>query len=301
MLNFLPAPFIGVIAAILYVLSITLWVALLFFAGILRFILPNKRWRNFLTYVMNQMPAYWADTNHAIQWLTTKIEWDVKGLDGLNYNDWYLIMSNHQSYADILILQNICKHKIPMPKFFMKKELLWSLPIASWACWLLDFPFMYRHGKAALAKNPALKGQDVATTKKACEKFKELPTTVINFVEGTRFTAKKQQQQQSPYQYLLRPKAGGIAFALATLGEQFHKIINVTIIYPTANINAWDFICGKAKKIIVRAEVLPITPALMGDYENSRDFRVQFQSWLNQLWQQKDELIKQEYSKDKLI
>lgn len=292
MLSFLPAPFIGLIAALLYVLSITLWTGLLFLAGALRWIIPIRRWRQFMMHVMNQMPAYWSDTNHGIQSLTTKIEWDVQGFEKLNYNDWYLMMSNHQSYADILILQRLSKHKIPMPKFFMKKELLWSLPIASWACWLLDFPFMHRSSKAKLAKYPELKGKDIATTKKACEKFKQIPTTVINFVEGTRFTETKHQIQQSPYQYLLRPKAGGIAFALATLGAQFHKIINVTIIYPNTKINAWDFLCGKVKKIIVRAEVLEITPDLIGDYENNREFRIYFQNWLNQLWQQKDELMK---------
>lgn len=295
MLNFLPAPIVGIIAALLYIVSIVFWVGILFLAGAIRFLIPVKRWHHGWTFIMNQLPIYWADTNHFIQWLTTKTTWDVQGFENLKYNDWYLIISNHQSYADILILQNICKHKIPMPKFFIKKELLWTLPFASWACWLLDFPFMSRYGKEFLAKHPEYKGKDFANTKKSCEKFKSIPTTVISFVEGTRFTTKKQQHQQSPYDYLLRPKAGGIAFALAALGEQFHKIINVTIIYPHSKINAWDFLCGKLNKITIHAEILPITPDLIGDYQNNREFRIHFQTWLNQLWLQKDQLIKNFY------
>jgi len=297
MLSFLPGPIVGSIAALLYIFSIVFWVGVLFLAGAIRFLIPLKFWQRWWIIIMNQLPIYWADTNHAIQWLTTKTQWDFQGFENLNYNDWYLIISNHQSYVDIVALQRICKHRIPMPKFFIKKELLWSLPFASWACWLLDFPFMSRYGKQFLAKHPEYKGKDVAATKKSCEKFKAIPTTVISFVEGTRFTTKKQQQQQSPYQYLLRPKAGGIAFALAALGEQFHKIINVTIIYPKNKINAWDFLCGKVEKIIMRAEILPITPDLIGEYENNRDFRIHFQAWLNRLWEQKDFLIQTSQSK----
>ena len=178
-----------------------------------------------------------------------------------------------------------------MPKFFLKKELLWSLPIASWACWLLDYPFMHRYGKAFLAKHPELKGKDIENTKKACEKFKHIPTTVTSFVEGTRFSEEKKQHQQSPYQYLLRPKAPGIAFALATMGNYFNNILNITIVYPDGKINLWDFICGNVKNVIVHIDVLPVTADLLGNYENDRDFRIYFQGWLNQLWQQKDTLI----------
>jgi hypothetical protein len=46
----------------------------------------------------------------------------------------------------------------------------------------------------------------------------------MNFVEGTRFTNDKHKQQSSPYNHLLRPKSGGIAFVLAAMGDYIQNI-----------------------------------------------------------------------------
>lgn len=298
MISFLPAPLVGIIGMTLYTLTIIIWFFLLSIATFVRYLVPNKHWRIFFTKFANQLPIYWADSNHLIQWLTTRTAWEVHGFENIKPNDWYLMICNHQSYVDIVTIQRITKHKIPLPKFFMKKELLWQLPFASWCCWMLDYPFMNRYGKEILARHPELKGKDIAATKKSCERFKDTPTTVINFLEGTRFTPEKHQRQHSPYKHLLKPKAGGIAFALAVLGKEFHKIINLTIIYPEGKINGWNFLCGKVKKIIVHAELLEITPDLLGDYENDREFRIYFQNYLNKLWQQKDKLIDKALAKN---
>jgi hypothetical protein len=69
-------------------------------------------------------------------------------------------------------------------------------------------------------------------------------------------------------------------------------LINVTIVYPSNNITIWDFVCGRVKKIVVNIEVMPVTAEILGDYENDREFRAKFQSYLNQLWNKKDNLIK---------
>ena len=53
----------------------------------------------------------------------------------------------------------------------------------------------------------------------------------MNFLEGTRFTAAKHAKQESPYRYLLKPKAGGIAFVLAAMDGKIEKMVNVTIAY----------------------------------------------------------------------
>ena len=189
------------------------------------------------------------------------------------------------------MLGYVFNQKIPTLKFFMKKELLWGLPIAGAAAALVDFPIMHRQSKSFIAKHPELKGKDIEVTRKACEKFKNIPTTVITFVESTRFTKAKQQTQASPYHHLLRPKAGGVAFALATMGEYFHNVLDVTIIYPNVKINLWDFFCGRIKKVVVAVNLIPLTPELLGDYENNREYRVHFHSWLNDVWQKKDKLI----------
>lgn len=285
------------IAAILYLIVLVIWFIPLVILGLLRFIIPLKKWRGISKKLMESLHAIWLRSNYfLLKWITS-IKWEVKGLDQLHYKEWYLLISNHQSWADILILQYIFSEKIPPLKFFLKKELLWTLPIASWACWLLDFPFMHRYSKAKIAKHPELKNKDIEETKKASAKFKNIPTTVANFVEGTRFSEDKHDLQASPYQYLLRPKAAGIAFSLTVLGDFFHKILNVTIIYPPCQASLLDLLSGNIKKIIVDIETIPITKEWLGDYENDRKFRITFQKTLNELWEQKDQLIKAQLKK----
>jgi 1-acyl-sn-glycerol-3-phosphate acyltransferase len=280
------------LTAILYLIVLTVWFIPLASVGLFRFMIPLKKWRQLTKKLMESLHAGWLRSNYFLLKWVTSIKWEVSGLNRLDFNEWYLLISNHQSWADILILQYIFSGKIPPLKFFLKKELLWTLPIASWACWLLDFPFMHRYSKTKLTKHPELKNKDIEETKKASIKFKTTPTTVANFIEGTRFSQEKRESQTSSYQYLLRPKAAGMAFSLAVLGDFFHKILNVTIIYPPHQVSLLDFLSGKIKKIIVDIETIPITKDWLGDYENDRQFRIYFQKKLNELWEEKDLLIK---------
>jgi 1-acyl-sn-glycerol-3-phosphate acyltransferase len=180
----------------------------------------------------------------------------------------------------------------------MKKELLWTLPVAGLACWILGFPFMKRYSKNYLKKHPEKAGKDLEITKKACEKFKNQPITIVNFIEGTRFTPQKRERQASPYKHLLKPKAGGFAFVLSAMSGHLNHIVNTTIIYPPET-NLWRFMCGKTKKIIVRYEVTPVPPELIGDYFHNKEFRIRLQRWLNQFWHEKDQLIENTLQKEK--
>jgi 1-acyl-sn-glycerol-3-phosphate acyltransferase len=156
--------------------------------------------------------------------------------------------------------------------------------------WALDFPFMQRYSAAFLARHPHLKGKDVSTTRKACEKFRYKPVSVMNFLEGTRFTPEKHAKQQSPFTHLLKPKAGGISFVLNAMGEHLHKLLDVTIYYPKGAPSFWDYICGNVPNIKVQIRVLPIDPSWIGDYDDPQ-YRQQFQQTVNQLWLSKDQLL----------
>ena len=182
-------------------------------------------------------------------------------------------------------------------KFFLKKELIW-VPLLGLAWWALDFPFMQRYSKRFLEKNPHLKGKDLEITKQACEKFKSTPISVMNFVEGTRFTAAKHQKQESPYSNLLKPKAGGVAFVLGAMDDVIKNIINVTIVYPKGVKTFWEFACGKVEEIKVNVEVIPITDEIKGNYEGDTDFRNKFQAWVNSYWERKDNQIDMILGKD---
>jgi len=150
---------------------------------------------------------------------------------------------------------------------------------------------MKRYSKQFLKKKPHLKGKDLEITRKACEKFKTSPISIMNFVEGTRFTAEKHKRQQSPYQSLLKSKAGGVGYVLTSMGDQLNAILDVTIVYPGGIKNFWSFVCGDIKEIKVRVKQMPVTTDLLGDYTTDRSFRVRFHNWLNDLWKEKDQSI----------
>jgi len=288
MLRWLPSPLKGILSLLLYIVNTLFWFIPLMLLAILK-LLPITRWQAWMSYLVDAVAVAWISLNNFTTHIFTSIKWRVEGLETLSRKDWYLIIANHQSWADILILQNIFNRKIPFIKFFLKKELLY-VPFMGLCWWALDFPFMKRYSQQLLKKRPELKGKDIATTRKACEKFRYKPVSIMNFVEGTRFTQAKHDKQQSPFRYLLKPKAGGTAFMLGTMGEQLHKLLDVTIHYPQGIPSFWDYISGKVHAITVNIKVLPISKELIGDY-NDQAYRERFQQWLNQLWVEKDQQL----------
>lgn len=291
MLSFLPGPILMLLSGSLFVLSTFLWGGLISIGGLLKLLTPSIRGRIAITHMMNHFMWCWAYFNGAILNLIAKIEWDVQGLERLDKHGWYLLISNHVSGLDIAAQSYLLRNHIPMLKFFLKKELLY-VPILGLGCWALDMPFMNRTSPAKLKKNPRLKGKDLLTTRKACEKFRHVPTSIINYVEGSRFTLDKHQRQASPYRYLLKPKAGGIAFTLSAMGEQFTNVLDMTLVYPDAPEQTLKaMMLGKVSKIVLHVNTLPVPQVDAEQYFSDMQYRVDFQRWLNQLWLEKDALI----------
>jgi len=293
MLNFLPKTVVGVIASFLLGLNILFWCFFLFAFALLKLALPFKPVRVVLDRILTMIAENWISCNSGWMRLTQNTLWDVKGLDGLSYKGWYLVNSNHQTWADIFVLQHLLNRKVPFLKFYIKQELLY-VPIMGLAWWALDYPFLKRYSQEYLDKHPEMRGKDLEATRKACEKFSLIPTSVMNFPEGTRFTKAKHDRQQSPYKFLLKPKAGGVALALNTMGEKFQSLLNVTIVYPDGAPDFWEFLCGKLKRVIVRMQEVPIPKQFIGgDYEGDAGFRAEFQQWIHEMWLEKDRQIEQ--------
>jgi len=291
MLNFLPAPVLGVIASLLIALNALFWVPLLLIVALVKFIVPLRAVRLAIDPLLLFIAESWISCNSAWMALTQRIEWDVQGIEGLKRNSWYLVNSNHQSWVDILVLQHLLNRRIPLLKFFIKQQLIW-VPVMGLAWWALDFPFMRRHSEEFLKKHPEMRGKDQETTRKACAKFALIPTSVMSFLEGTRFTAAKHARQQSPYTHLLKPKAGGMAMAIDAMGERFQALLDVTIVYPDGAPAFWEFLCGKTRHVVFRVRSLPIPPHLrQGDYAGDPAFREAFSLWVQQLWRDKDAQI----------
>jgi len=291
MLAFLPAPLLALIAGTLMLLNILLWVPVLLAVSVIKLMLPFKRVRLWIDPLLLRIAEAWIAGNSGWMRLTQKLDWEVSGLQNLSPRQWYLVVCNHQSWVDILVLQHVLNRRIPLLKFFLKKELLW-VPIMGLAWWALEFPFMRRRSEAYLQQHPEERGKDAAATRVACEKYALIPTSVMNFLEGTRFTRAKHARQQSPYRHLLKPKAGGLTLALDAMGERFTAVLDITIVYPQGIPTFMQFLQGRVRQVVVRVRTLPL-PVLSTPPGVPREqaLRETCQRWVNQLWVDKDDTI----------
>jgi len=259
--------------------------------AIFKFAIPIRQFRNLMTRWIMVAGEAWVGCNALIFAVSNSTVWDVRGLEGLSRNHWYLVIANHQTWVDIVAMQTVLNRRIPFLKFFIKQELIW-FPFLGLAWWAMDMPFMKRYSKSYLARHPEDKGKDLDATRKACRKFSHTPTSVINFVEGTRFTEEKKAKRGSTYKNLLPPRAGGMALALTSMGEMFDAILDVTIVYPNGAANFWGMMCGEFEHVIIDIVRRPVDEWLYkGDYQNDREFRSRFHQWLTKLWEEKDRKI----------
>lgn len=287
MLSLIRGPILAAFLLIDFVL-ITLAIAIFTTCiGVIKLLTPVKKWRNKIGQMMGYMVPVWMSCVNFL-FRIGGLSWDIARNDTIEKNKTYLVISNHQSNLDIFILGKALGFDIGSYKFFIKREMLW-IPFVGFACWAMDFPFMKRLSKEKLAQNPNLKGNDIETTIRCCERFRGNPTAVLNFAEGTRFRIEKHQKQQSPYMHLLKPKAGGAAFAMQAMGDQIDYIVDVSIAYPGGAKELWDVFCGRLKLAKVEVDLHAMPAEFVGkDYNNDPDFRSGVQNWIQQRWQEKD-------------
>ncbi len=209
----------------------------------------------------------------------------------LRRDKWYVVVSNHQGWSDILVLQDTFLSRIPPLKFFVKQQLIW-IPLIGVAMWLLGFPYVRRYSREALERDPGLRRHDQQATQRACEFFKQRPTSVLNFMEGTRFTAQKHAYQQSKYRNLLTPKTGGFGYVVGALGDRAPQVLDVTIAYPDGAPTFWQFISGQCRDVRVEVASHPIPQVLLNVHdEMPADVRRQLHEWVDHLWSSKDTRI----------
>ncbi|MGB2254821.1 MAG: acyltransferase [Spongiibacter marinus] len=294
MLGFLPPVVKGFLAACLLAMNTIVLAPFLMVVSLLRFLVPLAGFQRRCTAAAVWIAELWIAINSQWMRLTQRMQWEVDGIEQLDKEQWYLVTSNHQSWADIFILQHLLNRKIPMLKFFLKQELIW-VPVIGLCWWALDFPFMKRYSKEYLEKHPEKRGQDFESTRRACEKFEHLPVSVFNFLEGTRYTPAKHDAQQSPYKWLLKPKAGGIGFVVGAMGSSVKTLVDITIAYPGHTQPSFgDFLCGRVDNVKVRVQKREIPSEFLGrSYSDDEDFRYEFQQWVSALWKEKDQLMEE--------
>ena len=282
----------GVITLSLITLNVLLCFVPIIMLGLLKLALPARGWRDLASRWLMRIGERWVSTNQAILSMTQAVRWDIRGAESLRRHEWYLVISNHQSWVDILVLQAVFNRRIPFLKFFIKQQLVW-VPFLGLAWWALDMPFMKRYSREFLAKHPEMRGRDLETTRLACQKFRRAPTSILNFVEGSRFTLEKQSERESSYRHLLPPRPGGTAFVLGSMGGMLHALLDVTIVYPVSTPSLWDLCCGRMSRVVVHVSERKIEHWISeGNYSDDEAFRGRFQRWLEGVWKEKDERIR---------
>lgn len=295
MLSFLPAPLLFVINFTLISVVTAILAIPVFVLAFVRLILPFGPVLSFVDRINQAVFYLWISNNAFLMWLTNRIKWDIQGADIEKIKGSCFIISNHVTWTDIVMLGQIYRGKIPITKFFLKHSLIY-IPILGQACYSLGMPFLRRYSCNELLKNPKLKTKDIDATRKACQNLLQHPSTLVNFVEGTRFTPEKAKAQQSQYRHLMPPKAASLAIALGLIGPHIDCLLNTTLVYPGEHKGSifMEMLCGRLKHVIARVEVMDketINAHMVGDYLQDKQFKHTFTMYLRQLWQRKDDLI----------
>ena len=276
----------------LLILNVVLWGTPVFLGGLLKLITRGEVRRR-ITLIAAWHGEQWVRFNDGLFDAFLPTVWDISVPDGLRHDGHYLIFSNHRSWVDILAVFRAFHGRTPFIRFFLKHELIWS-PIVGQACWALDFPFMKRYSPEYLARHPEKRGKDLETTRRACRRYRRIPVSILNFMEGTRFSEDKREEQQSPYRHLLRPRVGGIGFVLASLGEQLDAVLDVTIAYSDPDTTIIDFITGRVPRITVHAREVTVpdefySPSIV----EPGPMREAFRAWIEGIWAEKDARLAQ--------
>ncbi len=279
---------VGSVTFLLFATNTVVLCSFLYLVTLLRLAVPVNAWKRRVSGFLVAIGEAWIAVNTFCLRLTQRTVYDVRGLEGLRRDVSYLVVSNHQSWVDIPVLQSVFLRRLPFLRFFLKQELI-RVPFLGAAWWALDFPFMKRHSREAVERNPALRLQDLEATRRACEKFRHAPAAILNFVEGTRFTPAKHARSGAEFRHLLAPKAGGLAFAASAMGAQLAGLVDVTIVYPHGSPTFWDAISRGLPEVVVRVRERAIPEAwFQGDYAEDTAFREEMQAEVKELFREKD-------------
>lgn len=278
----------GLTTIFLLLCNMFLWGTLILLGGLVKLVMPTKPSRTRMVLALAWLAEHWVAGNDAIFDLMLPTKWDISGIDDVRLDGHYLLMSNHISWVDIFALFRAFHRQTAFIRFFLKHQLIWS-PIVGQACAALEFPFMHRYSPEYLAKHPEKRGKDLETARRLCRRYRFIPVTILNFVEGTRFSREKHADQDSPYRHLLRPRVGGVAFALASLGEYLDAMFDVTLAYPRHDATMWEFVSGQIETVTIRARRLDVPAEFMTSaVTEPGDVRERFKVWIDQRWREKD-------------
>ncbi|MCY3971384.1 MAG: acetyltransferase [Acidobacteria bacterium] len=254
---------------------------LIFWGLLLLLLLPAKavpRTRPWFGRVSNRIYRAAVRVDNVLLRRISGASWNVEELT-LDCARPHIVLSNHRSWADILIVQSVVATRGPIVKFLCKRELLY-VPIFGLIILAFDFPVLRRRSRGG--SDPThRRGDDRRRVTAASAALLDSPAAILSFAEGTRFTEARREALGGPYEHLLPPRAGGLAAMIEALASGEGAIIDLTLAYPRA-ASFWEFLGGAAGPVNVRWETIPIA-----DVPPERA-----QEWLNDRWHRKDALLR---------
>jgi len=289
-MKFFKSSLVGSITFFLILIELIIGFGTLAIINIPRAVIPLKAFKVFLAKISNKIGDLTVYGLKLIMLLMHGNNIQVISDETYDMNKWYMAMSNHQSWADIFVLLTVANKKIPLLKFFMKKE-LWWIPFVFLANKTLNMPFVNRHSKKAIEKDPSLRTKDYENTLKSCKRFLRAPSTIFSYAEGTRLTPEKHKVQKSKYKNLLQPKIGGMATALSAM-PKIDTLIDFSVVYKSKKRGAWSFLNGEMKDVKVFIKSHKIPENLKNRNYGSDDlYREEFKMWIEEIWDEKDKKI----------
>src|SRR5438270_1701528 len=286
----------GTATIILLLLNLMFWGTAVVLLGIVKFVVhmtaPRSGMRTRVILALSGLAERWVAVNDRIFDRMLPTQWDVEGpVRDIEPDGRYLIISNHVSWVDIFVIFRVFHRRTAFIRFFLKRQLIW-FPIVGQAVWALEFPFMRRYSAEYLLQHPEKRGRDLETTRRACQRYRHIPVAMLTFLEGTRFSEEKRADQESPYQHLLRPRVGAIAFVLASLGDQLDGVFDVTLAYPGREVTFWQFVSGRVSKIVVRVRPVDVPAEFFAAAINEPGAaRDRCKYWIDSIWREKDRLL----------
>jgi len=285
----------------LFAINTLFWAFVLYPIILLKVLLPFHAARQALNRILVRGGETWIAVNAWNLKITQRIQWQMQIETPLHRQASYVVICNHQSWVDIIVLQTVLNRRIPFLRFFLKSQLLY-VPIMGGVWWALDYPFMKRYSKEYLEKHPEARGRDLETAQKSLQKFRGTSFSILNFLEGTRLTPEKHLEQNSPFRHLLKPKSGGLAAALESLKDERNlRLLDVTIVYPKGAVSFIEMCQGRLQEVKVHVRELALPPWVFeGSYSRDEAFRERFQSWLHEIWEEKDHQLSGKLSRKPL-
>lgn len=186
----------------------------------------KSAFRAFNTACANHIWGFWVWMAYRV----AKIDFRFSG-DALPPRENSIVVSNHQSMADILLLLCVAKRcqRLGHMKFFVK-DVLRFVPGPGWGMVFLDCIFLKRNWT-----------EDKAHIERLFSKFRseDIPIFLVSFLEGTRFRPGKlaqaqafaQQRGLAVPQHTLVPRTKGFVASVHGLHAHIDAVYDITLAY----------------------------------------------------------------------